>query len=307
MKLSEQLAGKNFGPRFSQAISAADDQIEYLRTQGLNREADLFARQISEKIQKRDESIANNLSALGQVYSVNLRATKPSGEKGEVEAVPDLPVIADRIQDALRLGEDSNIRVSPVLIQNAFEAEIGGDAAGAFRAAKAIEKEVEDQRKQQVDEERVLQTLADGSQVLIGKKTGTRYSASGIPLSSGPINTSIYNKVAESTGVLLQPSQPTATIQASPQVYEQPVQQAPSRARESIALMQEAQDLYDQGNKKGALAIIQGLRMQSFMGGTANEDDLEAIFGTAEEESSQEPTPTSEGSTKKGTPFKIVK
>jgi hypothetical protein len=102
MKLSEQLAGKNFGPRFSQAISAADDQIEYLRAKGLNEDADLFARQISDKINRKDESIASNLSALGQVYSVNLKATKPAGEKEKVEELPDFPVIADRIQDALR-------------------------------------------------------------------------------------------------------------------------------------------------------------------------------------------------------------
>jgi hypothetical protein len=84
MKLSEQLAGKNFGPRFSQAISAADDQIEYLRAKGLNEDADLFARQISDKINRKDESIASNLSALGQVYSVNLKATKPAGEKDKL-------------------------------------------------------------------------------------------------------------------------------------------------------------------------------------------------------------------------------
>jgi len=285
MKLSEQLAGQNFGPKFSQAISAADDQIEYLREKGLNQDADLFARQISDKINKRDESIAGNLSALGQVYSATLKATKPAGEKEKVEPTPDFFVIADRIQDALRLGEDSNIRVSPVLIQNAFEALDGGDAEGAFNVAKAIEKEIEEQRKQQVEEEKTLETLGDGTQVRIGKKTGTRYSARGIPLSSGPINTSIYNKVVEQfTGVPQELAQPTSTIDTSPQVYDQPVQQAPSRAGEAIALIQKAQDLFNKGNKRDALAIIQGLRIQSFMGGTASEDDLEAIFGPAEEE-----------------------
>jgi hypothetical protein len=98
-----------------------------------------------------------------------------------------------------------------VLIQNAFEAEIGGDAEGAFNAAKSIEKEIEEQRKQQVEEDKTLETLGDGTQVRIGKKTGTRYSASGIPLSSGPINTSIYNKVVEQfTGVPQELAQPTS-------------------------------------------------------------------------------------------------
>jgi hypothetical protein len=205
----------------------AEDSIAVLRAKGLASEANQFEQILQRKISDKDPSIMDTFGQLDQIYGANLKTSKPAGEKEKVEELPDFPVIADRIQDALRLGEDSNIRVSPVLIQNAFEAEIGGDAEGAFNAAKSIEKEIEEQRKQQVEEDKPLETLGDGTQVRIGKKTGTRYSVSGIPLSSGPINTSIYNKVVEQfTGVPQELAQPTSAIDTSPQVYEQPVQQA---------------------------------------------------------------------------------
>jgi hypothetical protein len=153
-----------------------------------------------------------------------------------------------------------------------------------------------------------LQRLEDGTQVLRGEQSGTMYSPAGLPLSVGDINTRVVNERLAGPIPELMQAQISGDVGVpyQPQVYEQPVQQAPSRARESIALMQEAQDLYDQGNKKEALAIIQGLRLQSFMGGTANEKDLEAIFGTAEEESPRNTTPSAK-TTPKGTEFKTVK
>jgi hypothetical protein len=310
--LSDLLAGGNYGPQFRQKVSLADDQIEYLRKFGQREQADLLQSQIAKKIQNRDESIAQNFGALGQLYSISLKSDKPTGKAEEQEVIPDLPVIADRIQDALRIGEDSNIRVSPVLIQNAFEAEMRGDPAEAFRAAKSIEKEIDDQRKQQVEEDKTLQTLADGTQVLFGKRTGTRYSASGIPLSQGPINTGIYNKVVEEfTGVPQQLAQPTGTIERSPQVYAQPVQQAPTRLQETIRILEEANQLAQQGDKAGAAARLNAVRSQGIFGMPITEETVSSILGSPEEEEvtptpSESPTDSKKGKTQKGTTFKVL-
>lgn len=298
MSISNKLSPQSNLLRFAKN---AEDQIAVLRSKGLASEADQFEKILQRKVADKDPSIMDTFGQLDQIYGANLRTSKGAADK-DVEAVPDLPVIADRIQDALRLGEDSNIRVSPVLIQNAFEAEIGGDAAGAFRAAKSIEKEIEEQRKQQVEEEKEIKTLADGSQVREGKKTGTRYSLSGIPLSSGPINTGIYNKVVEQfTGVPQQLAQPTTTIQASPQVYEKPVQQAPSRIQEAFKAFEDARVLAEQGDLAGAANLVNAIRQTELFGMPVTADNVrDLLISSASEQPQQDGKPQAENARKPG-------
>jgi hypothetical protein len=77
----------------------------------------------------------------------------------------------------------------------------------------------------QAEEEKENVTLADGSQISRGKKSGTLYR-NGVPVSQGAINTGTYNKVVESiTGVggeeqALQ-SKPSIAFTASPETYAQ--------------------------------------------------------------------------------------
>jgi hypothetical protein len=97
----------------------------------------------------------------------------------------------------LQLGEENNIRVSPSLIENAFRAELAGDEGKAFNVLKSIEQEVQKGRDMQAEEEKENVTLADGSQISRGKKSGTLYR-NGVPVSQGAINTGTYNKVVES-------------------------------------------------------------------------------------------------------------
>jgi hypothetical protein len=151
-----------------------------------------------------------------------------------------------------------------------------------------LELDFDNQRKEQVSETKRIEAFADGTQVLVGEKTGTRYSTSGTPLSSGVLNTSIYERVAaEKQGIpyeIARPvTQPTIAIERSPEVYEQPVQQKPSRLQESIAAMQEADRLYQSGNKRDALAILNAMKTSSFMGGSVTMDDLERMYENEEE------------------------
>jgi hypothetical protein len=226
MKLSEQLAGKNFGPRFSQAISAADDQIEYLRAKGLNEDADLFARQISDKINRKDESIASNLSALGQVYSVNLKATKPAGEKEKVEELP--ADLAASIEDLAKKSQARNIALNPESLRDYADAALTGDNDTLARLYKEFDSEYKGALDIQQKEKKTLQRLEDGTQVLRGEQSGTMYSPAGLPLSVGDINTRVVNERLAGPIPELMQAQISGDVGVpyQPQVYEQPVQQA---------------------------------------------------------------------------------
>jgi len=226
MKLSEQLAGQNFGPKFSQAISAADDQIEYLREKGLNQEADLFARQISDKINKRDESIAGNLSALGQVYSANLKTTKSAGEKEKVEELPT--DLAASIENLAKQSQARNIALNPESLRDYADAALIGDNNTLARLYKEFDADYKVALDIQRKEKKTLQRLEDNTQVLVGEQSGTRYSTAGLPLSVGDINTRVVNeRLAGQFSPLMQAQiSGDVGVPYQPQVYEQPVQQA---------------------------------------------------------------------------------
>ena len=208
MKLSEQLAGKNFGPRFSQAISAADDQIEYLRAKGLNEDADLFARQISDKINRKDESIASNLSALGQVYSVNLKATKPAGEK-EVTQKPLEDQIFDlqnNVASSVLAADEENINIPDSYISGAVAAFKRGDTQSATNFSDQIQKAIELGRKVQ-SEENIIQGVYGDRQATIGERSGVvRVGGQIVP--RGPMNQNVFvDSMQKTFGGQTQPEQ----------------------------------------------------------------------------------------------------
>ena len=268
--------------------------------------------QIETAIKSKDlNAINSSYDSLFKAYNDRLTFVQKAGKVDKEEQIGDMSVIADRIQSALKRAEDRNIALNPTDIQDAFEAELAGDTKEATRILKALELDFDNQRKEQVSETKRLETFADGTQVLVGEKTGTRYSSSGTPLSSGALNTSIYNKAVEQiTGVpqeqqILQ-AQGTSTITRSPEVYEQPVQQKPSRLQESIAAMQEADRLYQSGDKKGALAILNAMKLSSFMGGSVTMDDLKPMFENEEEPMPDEAQDDRSKKTKSGTQYKVL-
>ena len=175
--------------------------------------------QTQEEVMRVAGSIQGVLSELQSLAKTTLSDAEP------VEPKPAFGEISNSIQSLLQLGEENNIRVSPSLIENAFRAELAGDEGKAFNVLKSIEQEVQKGRDMQADEEKENVTLADGSQISRGKKSGTLYR-NGVPVSQGAINTGTYNKVVESiTGVggeeqALQ-SKPSIAFTASPETYDQ--------------------------------------------------------------------------------------
>jgi hypothetical protein len=281
-----QMLPQGTGPNTRAKFNAASTKIELLRNRGLGGDVDVLEKAIIDSVSTGDyQSSMNAIGMLNEYYYKS--APKPEASKQE-EQIGDMSVIADRIQSALKRAEDRNIALNPTDIEDAFEAELAGDTKEATRILKALDIDFENQRKEQVSETKRIETFADGTQVLVGEKTGTRYSTNNIPLSSGTLNTSIYEKLETAAqGIPYVENEPLFTeptsIQRSPEVYEQPVQQKPSRLQESIAAMQEADRLYQSGNKRDALAILNAMKTSSFMGGSVTMDDLERMYENEEE------------------------
>ena len=304
----------NAGPKTQAKFQDATTKIAMLRNRGLNNDADLLETSfINAAKSKNFEATKTAFNSLDNYFYKEAPNISLSGNEKEDQIPKDMSVIADRIQDALSIAEDSQIRLNPRDIQNAFEAELGGDTKEATRILKVLESDFGAKKKIQDEEERELVSLADGTQILIGKKTGTRYSTNNIPLSSGPINTSIYEKLANETyhsGPYVEGDQPLFTdptgIQRSPEVYEQPVQQKPSRLQESIAAMQEAERLYQSGKKRDALAILNAMKTSSFMGGSVTMNDLERMYENEEEPMPDEAQDDGGKKTKGGTQYKVL-
>jgi hypothetical protein len=261
----------------------AEDSIAVLRAKGLASEANQFEQILQRKISDKDPSIMDTFGQLDQIYGANLKTSKPAGEKEKVEELP--ADLAASIEDLAKKSQARNIALNPESLRDYADAALTGDNDTLARLYKEFDSEYKGALDIQQKEKKTLQRLEDGTQVLRGEQSGTMYSPAGLPLSVGDINTRVVNERLAGPIPELMQAQISGDVGVpyQPQVYEQPVQQAPSRAREAIALMQEAQNLYNAGKTKDALAIVQGLRIQSFMGGTANEGDLKAIFSTAEE------------------------
>ena len=216
---------------------------------------------------------------LGELQSL---AKTTLSDKEPVEPRPAFGEISNSIQSLLQLGEENNIRVSPSLIENAFRAELAGDEGKAFNVLKSIEQEVQKGRDMQAEEEKENVTLADGSQISRGKKSGTLYR-NGVPVSQGAINTGTYNKIVESiTGVggeeqALQ-SKPSIAFTASPETYAQEVQ-AEDTLSEKRKLFEKARESYRSGNDDEALSILFSLGAKNFLGESYTAADLQDIFG----------------------------
>lgn len=168
-------------------VASAENQISVLRNRGLNDDADMFESSIRAAIQSKDPSIMSSLKGLDDIYQANLKSAPK--EKG-----PEMPSnLAQSIVDIMQMSEARNIALNPASIRDAATAMQSGDENAMERIYSEFSNDYKSRLEQQDKEKKTLQTLADGTSVLIGETTGTRYTTSGLPISPDAINTNVFN------------------------------------------------------------------------------------------------------------------
>lgn len=136
--------------------------------------------------------------------------------------------LAQNISSLLQAGDAANIAFNPAVIQQAQKAIMESDTDEMQSIYSNLSGRFEARIKEQTEEEKELKNLEDGSQILVGKNTGTRYTTSGQPISPTSMNTTTYNMSVLNSGVpqeqigsMVIPTATTATF--DPEVYKKQI------------------------------------------------------------------------------------
>ena len=212
--------------------------------------------------------------------------------------------VATSIEQLLSIADSRNVPLPPALVANAASAFVTGDDKTLFSLSKSIETLLADNMQAQITEDKIPSRLDDGSVVLIGKTTRTRYDNTLNPIPSGNRNTQLFSGFAEkafaptrevmasvpilgdviTTQVGSVPVIPATQagqidIGARPEAYaaaEVPDFTSTQLKEQAIA---EARDLYDQGNPVEAAQKLNAFGIRGTLGGAFSPNDLVDIFG----------------------------
>jgi hypothetical protein len=128
--------------------------------------------------------------------------------------------LAGSIVNLLEQGDYRNVAFNPDLIASAQQAMVQNNNETLERVYKSLSSDYESAMKVQREEKKTLQKTATGEDVLIGEQSGVFYAPGGIPISKGPINTSIFNAEAQKTSAPMNIPTPSA-VPFNEEVYQQ--------------------------------------------------------------------------------------
>ena len=269
-------------------ISAAQSQIAFLKQRGgaAAKDADYFSQILAKKIKAQDKTIANDLKRLSLLDVQNIKDTSPQGATKEEPQYPDN--LARGITDLLEMSDANAIRINPALVRDAAESLTKNDAKSQKSIYGRIKEEFESKSKIQSEEDKDLITLANGIQVLQGKRSGTRYSADGMPISSGEVNTKPFNEsLWSSGGGMVGGDKTVSQFGASPEsagavidpgIYASPVTQKETSQKEKEKNILRAGGLYREGKREEALAVLNSVGISGMYGGGMMPQELDSYF-----------------------------
>jgi len=208
--------------------------------------------------------------------------------------------VATSIEQLLSIADSRNVPLPPALVANAASAFVTGDDKTLLSLSKSIETLLADNMQAQITEDKIPSRLDDGSVVLIGKTTRTRYDNTLNPIPSGNRNTQLFASLASESyspqskeiiaimgggndlvggSAIGAPMQKQPDIGARPEAYasmERPDFTSTQLKEQAIA---EARDLYDQGNPVEAAQKLNAFGIRGTLGGAFSPNDLVDIFG----------------------------
>ena len=217
-------------------------QIAILEASGFTPQAQALKQQFDLALANGDFNTASTIAGQASGFTANL---KPSTLQ-PVSPTASPQELSASVTRALNLAGSNVVQPSNSLITQFNNAIKLGDTKQAAIFAEDINKDVTTQIDQRQKETKENVTLADGTPVLLGNTTGTRYTPTGQPI---PSNSEIYN---------------------------QPIAERETTIEEKIVKLAEARKLYNEGNKAGALDIMNAIGTSGLFGKTMTMQDLDA-------------------------------
>lgn len=283
-----------------------------LRNRGLGKDADLLANDVAGALQSGDMAvIGSTLKSLDDYY---YKAPKPQVAAPEKEGQTQeytSDELAMRIQDTLSLADERVVDLPNSDLSRLSSFVAKGDTKKASEQLGKISTFIDNSLKIQTEEDKKPQVLADGTQIEIGSKSGTRYMG-GQPVSKGAINSDVFNSMYQKnaasqqkqfaeagvpmvSSISLEPSQqyqvaPVEGVVAQPEIYAQAVKEAPTSMQEKQMSLRDAIKMYQSGDQQGALALVNASGGKGLMG-MVTLDELPGFLGITDQvEAKQPPT-----------------
>jgi hypothetical protein len=316
------LLPQNAGPVTRSKFKDASRKVQMLRNRGLAADADLLASDIAGALQSGDmTAIGSAIKSLDDYY---YKAPKPQvSTKEEKEQTPEYSSdeLAVRIQDSIALADERGIDLPNSDLSRLSSLVAKGDTKKASEQLAKVSSFIDKSLAIQTEEEKKPKVLADGTQIEIGSKSGTRYMG-GQPVSKGAINSDVFNSMyqkepkaeTEAMGVPFVSQAPVALGQtydvapvegvvAQPEVYTQGVQTAPTSMEEKQITMRQAREAYNSGDDEEAVILMNAAGGKGLMG-VFTKTDLPDVFG---ERGQSNPKPKdNKNKTKSGTSYQII-
>jgi hypothetical protein len=291
------LLPQNAGPVTKSKFKDASRKVQMLRNRGLAADADLLASDIAGALQSGDmTAIGSAIKSLDDYY---YKAPKPQvSTKEEKEQTPEYSSdeLAVRIQDSIALADERGIDLPNSDLSRLSSFVAKGDTKKASEQLAKVSSFIDKSLAIQTEEEKKPKVLADGTQIEIGSKSGTRYMG-GQPVSKGAINSNVFNSMyqkepkaeTEAMGVPFVSQAPVALGQtydvapvegvvAQPEVYTQGIQTAPTSMEEKQITMRKASEAYKAGNDEEAVILMNAAGGKGLMG-VFTKTDLPDVFG----------------------------
>jgi len=316
------LLPQNAGPVTKSKFKDASRKVQMLRNRGLAADADLLASDIAGALQSGDmTAIGSAIKSLDDYY---YKAPKPQvSTKEEKEQTPEYSSdeLAMRIQDSIALADERGIDLPNSDLSRLSSFVAKGDTKKASEQLAKVSSFIDKSLAIQTEEEKKPKVLADGTQIEIGSKSGTRYMG-GQPVSKGAINSDVFNSMyqkepkaeTEAMGVPFVSQAPVALgqdynvapvegIVAQPEVYTQGVQTAPTSMEAKQIAMRKASEAYKAGNDEEAVILMNAAGGKGLMG-VFTTVDLPTVFGERGEKSQDQKD--NKNKTKSGTSYQII-
>ena len=217
-------------------------QIALLEASGFTPQAKVLKEQFDLALANSDFNTASTIAGQASGFAANL---KPSTLQ-PVEPTASPQELALSVRNALEIGNSNAVEVQPNLVQLFDDTLKSGDTKGAGKIASEINKNVNTQVEIQQKESKDIVRTADGSEILLGKTTGTRFTPDG-----------------------------KAIPRTSP-IYTQPIAERETTIEEKTAKLAEARELYNKGNKIGALDLINAIGTGGLFGKTITMEELDS-------------------------------
>ena len=300
----QELLSKGANQKTKSAVAQAEAAIGIMRKNGYIPQAEEFEGRIRNSIvNKNGEAFGGTLK---QLYAFQKKAPIATPETKEQPPEYGSEELAMRIQDSIALADERGIDLPNSDLSRLSSLVAKGDTKKASEQLAKVSSFIDKSLAIQTEEEKKPKVLADGTQIEIGSKSGTRYMG-GQPVNKGAINSDVFNSMyqkepkaeTEAMGVPFVSQAPVALGQtydvapvegvvAQPEVYTQGVQTAPTSMEEKQITMRKASEAYKAGNDEEAVILMNAAGGKGLMG-VFTKTDLPDVFG---ERGNQPPTET---------------